>query len=248
MSALVDAIGLALPGRLKETSLTLDAGVLACLVGPNGSGKTSLLHALAGIGAPAGRILIAGTDPVGLAPAQRQRLLAFLPASRDVAWPLPARDLVALGAPADEDRRRIPDLFGALDLFALADRRVDRLSTGERTRVLIARALVAQPRLLLLDEPVANLDPFWQLRLMDHLHSLARETGQALLIAVHDLELARSHADRLIVMDSGRIAADGDPRALLDGPVIREVFGIERIDGRWRPLGPTLLADPRSSP
>ena len=235
MTVLLEARGLALPGRLAETSLTLRAGELTCLIGPNGSGKTSLLHALAGIGAPTGDVTIGGADPRRLGPARRQRLFAYLPASRDISWPLAAADLIALGLPV-EDRAAVARVVQALDLAAFAERRVDRLSTGERSRVLIARALAAEPKLLLLDEPAANLDPLWQLRLMDLLRALARERGQALLVAMHDLELTRIYADRLMIMQAGRVVADGDPAALLAGPHVPEVFGIEWGDGRWRPV------------
>jgi iron complex transport system ATP-binding protein len=235
VSALVAAQGLSLPGRLRETSLELAGGTLTCLIGPNGSGKTSLLHALAGIGRPGGSVRIGGIDPATAGPAQRQRLLAYLPASRDVHWPLAAADLIALGLAAP-DAAAVDRVAEALDLDEFRGRRVDRLSTGERSRVLIARALVAEPKLLLLDEPVSNLDPRWQLRLMDHLRSLAHQRGQALLVAMHDLELARIYADRLIIMHEGRIAADGDARALLEGPHIPQVFGIERAGEGWRPL------------
>ena len=238
MSLLV-AEHLALPGRLHETDLRLEGGTLTCLIGPNGSGKTSLLHALAGIGA-SGRVRIDGVDPHTLGPGQRQRLLSFLPASRDVKWPLAARDLIALGGGGPSE-----EVYDDLELAALADRRVDRLSTGERSRVLIARALVSRPRLLLLDEPVANLDPLWQLKLMDYLRAQVRSQGQAALVAMHDLELARLYADRLIIMQAGRIVADGEPDALMKGADIPAVFGIERAGSGWRIRPP---ADPRSLP
>jgi len=231
MSALVEAKSLAIPGRLSQTSVTLDAGELVCLVGPNGSGKTSLLHALAGIGAAQGQVRIAGESPNGLHPERRQRLLTFLPASRDVKWPLTGRDVIALGVPSDDTA--IQRLADELDLVDLIDRRVDRLSTGERSRILIARALAAEPKLLLLDEPTANLDPLWQLKLMDHLRGLARSGGRSVLLAVHDLEVARRYAGRLIVMNGGRIEADGDPQQLLAGPLMQQVFGIRLAEGRW---------------
>jgi iron complex transport system ATP-binding protein len=230
----------------------LQAGQLTCLVGPNGSGKTSFLHALAGIGRPLGEVRIDGIDPKALAPKQRMRLLSYLPASRDIRWPLTAHDLVALGCSGPEDRVRIPRLLDELDLASLARRRIDRMSTGERSRVLIARALVNRPTLLLLDEPAANLDPLWQLRLMDHLQRLARGQNQALLVAVHDLELARHFAHRLIIMERGAIAADGDPAQVLAGPDIPKVFGIERREGRWIPVDQSREAlrpaGPQSSP
>jgi iron complex transport system ATP-binding protein len=226
------AKGLRLPGRLEETDLELRAGELACLVGPNGSGKTSLLHALAGIGRPGGSVRIDGEDPRRTGPERRRLLLSYLPASRDIAWPLSVRDLVGLDLPAGDSA----PVLEQLGLTGWADRRVDRLSTGERSRVLIARALAAGPRLLLLDEPVANLDPLWQLRLMAHLRDLAHRDRRLLLVAMHDLDLAGLYADRLIIMRDGLIAADGKPHELLVGPMIPEVFGIERQDERWRPV------------
>lgn len=234
MSALLEAKGLGLSGRLHQTDLALRGGELTCLIGPNGSGKTSLLHALAGIGSPSGEVRIDGIDPKGLPPAKRQRLFSYLPASREIAWPLTARDVVALGNAGLADECAIDAVLADLKLEAFSNRRIDRMSTGERSRVLIARALVSKPRLLLLDEPVANLDPYWQLRLMDHLRESARHSQQAVLVAVHDLELAHNHADRLIIMHEGRVEADGDPAALVAGDVVPRVFGIQRCGGRWR--------------
>jgi iron complex transport system ATP-binding protein len=171
-------------------------------------------------------------DPRGLGPALRPQVLTYLPAARDLPWPLVARDLIALGG-GDGD-------FAALELSSLLDRRVDTLSTGERSRVLIARALAPRPRLLLLDEPTANLDPLWQIRLMELVRDELRQGGRAALIAIHDLDAAARYADRILVMDEGRIAAEG-----LDGPHVAEIFGIERVDGGWRAV--SRPADPGSS-
>jgi iron complex transport system ATP-binding protein len=229
---ILKASNLSLPGRLFDVAIEIGDGELVCLVGPNGSGKTSLLHALAGIGRPSGQVAVAGVDPRGLGPALRPQYLTYLPAARDLPWPLLARDLIALGGGGGD--------FAALELSPLLDRRIDTLSTGERSRVLIARALAPRPRLLLLDEPTANLDPLWQIRLMALVRDELKGGGRAALVAIHDLDAAALHADRILVMDEGRIAAEG-----LDGPHVARIFGIERVDGRWQAIRPP--ADPGSS-
>jgi len=228
MSLLV-ATALRIPSRLEATSLTIAAGTLNCLIGPNGSGKTSLLHAIAGIGSPEGAVRIDGIDPRPIGPPKRQRLLTFLPASREVKWPLTANDLIRLGGEDD-----IAAIIADLELEPFAERRADQLSTGERARVLLARALAPRPKLLLLDEPVANLDPLWQVKLMEHLRLITEQSDCAVLMASHDLDLAGRFADRLIVMDQGRIVADSGPE-LLEGPHIPAVFGVERRGGAWWP-------------
>ncbi|HEX8579337.1 MAG TPA: ABC transporter ATP-binding protein [Allosphingosinicella sp.] len=234
MSPLLDARGIGLKGRLPALDLTLEAPQLVCLVGPNGSGKTSLLHSLAGIGSPSGLVRVDGRALSEASPAERRRLLSYLPAAREAAWPLTARDLVRLGLPSRASNGEAETALAQLDLLPFADRRVDRLSTGERSRVLIARALAAKPRLLLLDEPIANLDPLWQIKVMNLLAGLAGE-GQAVLLALHDLDLAARYAERLIVMNGGKVAADGAPGEVMESGAIRSVFGIEKADGGWRP-------------
>ena len=243
MSVLVQTSGLALPGRLNETMIELHAGEVACLIGPNGSGKTSLLHALAGIGSPAGSVSIAKSTLRNIPPTLRPSFLSFMPASRDVRWPLRSRALIALGGAGEGQIEHRIDQLGLADL---ADRTVDRLSTGERSRVLLARALASEPQLLLLDEPLANLDPQWQLRLIELLRREIQGTARAALVAVHDLDSAAKLANRLIVMSGGRIVADGLPQEVLAGSAIPQVFGVEPASGSWRLV--TEPADPRSSP
>jgi iron complex transport system ATP-binding protein len=241
--SLVEANGLAIAGRLQPTQLSVEAGSLTALIGPNGSGKTSLLHALARIGQASGSVSVAGEDIAGAAAARRARLLAFLPASRDLPWPIAARELIALSG---AEPSAVDQVVERLELEDVAPRRADRLSTGERSRVLIARALATTPRLLLLDEPTSNLDPLWQIRLMQLLRREIAGEDRCAIVAMHDLDAAAAYADRLIVMHGGRIAADGEPQAVLGSSVIQDVFGIKRQEnGRWEPV--SRSADPRSS-
>ncbi|HEX8469200.1 MAG TPA: ABC transporter ATP-binding protein [Allosphingosinicella sp.] len=233
-----------LAARLEPCDFRMDTPQLVCLVGPNGSGKTSLLHALGRIGRPSGDVRIDGERPEDVGPARRRRLLSYLPASREILWPLAARDVVRLGA----DESETAEAMAALDLAPFARRRVDRLSTGERSRVLIARAIAPRPRLLLLDEPVANLDPLWQLRLMETLR-LAVHSGQGAVVAMHDLDLAARFADRLVLMHGGKIVADGEPGAVLGSARLEEAFGIRKVDGEWRPLSsPSAMEGPFNPP
>lgn len=228
MTPRVEARGLALAGRLAPTDLVAEVGEMVALVGPNGGGKTSLLRALARVEDAAGTVRIDGEDVDSATEARRARLLAFLPASRDIAWPIRVRDIVALGG---AEAKRVDGLLDQLALTALSDRPIGSLSTGERTRALLARAIAARPRLLLLDEPLAHLDPYWALRILDLLAAQARG-GAAVLVALHDLQ-PLDRFDRLLLIDGGKVVGDGQPE-MLRGDVAA-LFGVEPDPGGgWR--------------
>ncbi len=234
------ASGIALPNRLKSTDLSLTGGQLVALVGPNGGGKTSLLRALARVEEANGVVGVDGEDVAKLSEARRRRLLAFLPASRDLGWPIAARDVIALGLGAN-DEPRIAELIELFELAALADRPINRLSTGERTRVLLARAMAARPRLLLLDEPFANLEPYWVLQLRAILRALA-SGGTLVLVALHDLHQLDSF-DRALLIADGAIQMNKAPADLIASERFEEIFRISVSPNGWtiRP------ADRRSS-
>lgn len=230
------ATGLARPPMLAPLALSLAPGQVIGLIGPNGAGKTSLLRALAGLSDGPGSVTIGGDQLASLSQAARVQRLAWLPADRDIAWPLRAADLVQLGlgpAAARDDAAVIAALTAA-DADNFAARRVDRLSTGERARVLLARALVARPQWLLLDEPTANLDPWHRLHIMA---LLAREAarGAGVITALHDLDLAR-RCDRLLLIDNGQIAADGPAGEVLSPENLAQVFGIRHTETGWQQL------------
>ncbi len=231
MMPLLEASGIALAGRLQPTDLQLDRGSMLALIGTNGSGKTSLLRALAGVELDRGEVRIAGEDVRSAPAARRPNLLSFLPASRDLVWPIRARDVVKLGtgsnATVDTDA-----LLAEFELDTLAERPVNQLSTGERSRVLLARALAARPQMLLLDEPLSNLDPYWVLRVLEIVRG-GVDSGASALVSLHDIDKAPSF-DRVLLMDGGKIIADLAPEQMLDSPSLSEAFDVERGPAGWR--------------
>jgi iron complex transport system ATP-binding protein len=222
------AKGIAIAGRLDPVDLTIDSSQLIALIGPNGGGKTSLLRALAGVEEASGTVSIDGTDVAALGEAQRRRLLALLPASRDLGWPIAARDVIALGFGVS-DAARVEELISLFELSDLADRPANRLSTGERTRVLLARAMAARPRLLLLDEPFANLEPYWVLRLGAILRGLA-SGGTMVMVALHDLHQL-DRFDRALLIADGKVQMDEAPADLVASERFEKVFRISATPG-----------------
>lgn len=241
MRPLLDA-EVAAPPRLQAMRVQIAAGERIALIGANGSGKTTLLKALAGIDGAGSKTHVDGELLERVPPARRAKLLAFLPASRDVRWPIPVRDVIALGLNRPEPSR-VDQLLDRLRLTDLAERPIDRLSTGERARALLARALAERPRLLLLDEPLSNLDPAWVLRTLDLLDEVA-SAGTGIALALHDLSLLHRF-DRVWMLDHGRLVSDLPPGELLAAPDFASVFEVEPAPTGWA-LRPS--ADRRSSP
>lgn len=217
------AQAVSLTSRLSETDLSVEAGKLVALVGPNGGGKTSLLRALARVDNAGGQVRINGEDLDEATEARRRRLLAFLPASRDLGWPIASRDVIALGLDGRDDDR-IDHLIATFELESLSDRPIDRLSTGERARVLTARALAARPQVLLLDEPLSNLDPYWVLRFLEIFRE-AGAAGQTLLVALHDLSLLPQF-NRALLLAGGKVQMDEAPADLMASERFEEIFRI----------------------
>lgn len=227
----LDDLGLNRRGRpvLAGVSLQLAAGECLGLIGPNGAGKSSLIRAAMGMDRAVGYSSLSA-----MAPGPRARHAAWLPQGREVAWPMPVRDLVALGrlphlargqALPPADRAAVEQVLARLGLVALAERSATELSGGEAARVLLARALVQDTPLILADEPVAGLDPAHQIAVMRLLRELTDE-GRGVLVTCHDLGLAARFCTRIAVICRGRIVADGAPEQVLTPGLLAEVFGI----------------------
>jgi iron complex transport system ATP-binding protein len=226
-----------LAGRTIVDAVALDlaAGKLTVLIGPNGAGKTTLMRALAGLLPSAGRIALAGRPLQSFSPRERARHIAYLPQGHIFHWPMSVAAVVALGrqphadafAPlADEDRVAVERALEATDVAPWADRAVTTLSGGERARVALARALATQAPILLADEPTMSLDPRHQLVVMELLARAAHDGG-AVLAIIHDLALAARFADRVVMMERGRLVADGAARDVLTPERIAAVFAVE---------------------
>ncbi len=239
-----------LGGRPAVAGLTatIPTGGFTVVCGPNGAGKTTLLRAALGLIAPtAGQVLIDGLEPRSLSPADRAARIGYLSQERRIAWGMPALSIAALGAvtaSAAEADLRGREALAAVGLERLQDRGSFEMSGGERARVLLARLFATQAPILLLDEPVAGLDPDAQLLVLDLLKAKAAQ-GLTVVATLHDLSLAARYADRLIVLAHGRLAVDGPPLEALTPTVLEQVFGLE---GSWieTPFGPQLAARRRA--
>jgi len=216
----------------------LSQGELVCLLGPNGAGKSTLMRTLAGLQRPlAGDVLLQGSELHRLDRGERARLLGLVLTERVDAGNLSAYALVALGrypytgwdgrlSPADEEVVRWA--IAAVGAVDLASRNVGELSDGERQKVMIARALAQEPAVLLLDEPTAFLDLPRRVEIMQLLRHLAYDTGRAVLLSTHDLDLALRCADRIWLLPSGGPLQTGAPEDLvLSGAFQRAFEGVE---------------------
>jgi iron complex transport system ATP-binding protein len=231
------AVSVTLGGRavLNDISLSLSSGHLVALVGPNGAGKTTLLRALAGLLPSQGEIHVGGDALSSLPLRERARRFAYLPQGYVVHWPLPARDIVALGRyphgatdPArltPKDAEAVTRAMQATDVVEFSERRVTELSGGERSRVALARVLAVEAPVMLADEPTASLDPRYQIDVMTNLRNAA-DGGMLVIVVTHDLGLAARFADTVLVLSEGRLVSTGVPAEALSEKVMNDIFRI----------------------
>lgn len=237
MDLALDSLTVAVDGQTLVDALDLKIGheEVVGLVGPNGSGKSTTLRCVYRALAPtAGRVLLAGADMAKLDRRICARQLAALTQEQQVALDFTVFEVVAMGrAPHRRDHERLTDVeedlcrqaLAKLDVGHLAHRSVLTLSGGERQRVLIARALVQEPQVLVLDEPTNHLDIRHQLALL----GLLRRAGLTTLVALHDLNLAAAVCDRIAVLRDGRLVTVGPPAEVLTPELVREVFEVDVV-------------------
>ncbi len=242
----VEHIGVRLGGRevLRDVSFSIRAGQFTGLIGSNGAGKTTLLRVILGLQAPsAGEVVVAAG-----ARERRNAAMGYVPQkfALDPDMPLRARDLVALGIdahklgfalPSRARRERVERMLDAVGALAFADTRVGHLSGGEQQRVLIAHALISRPRLLLLDEPLANLDLPSAQEVVALLARIAREEDVAVLISAHEMNPLLPVLDRIVYLAAGR-AASGSTEEVVRADVLSRLYGrhVDVLDVHGRVL------------
>lgn len=235
---------------LQDVSLRFAAGTLTALVGPNGAGKSTLLGLMAGDLEPGqGRVLVDGRTPRAWRARELARRRAVLPQEHAVRFAFSVEEVVAMGRmphPPDPPRDAgiVADALQTADLAGMARRDVQSLSGGEAARTGFARVLAQRTPILLLDEPTAALDLRHQERTLRHARSLA-DAGACVVVVLHDLNLAAAHSGRVVILDRGRVAADGPPRAVITREVIEAVYRqpVRVIDHPVRDAPLVVMAD-----
>ncbi|MBS0580492.1 MAG: ABC transporter ATP-binding protein [Proteobacteria bacterium] len=220
---------------LQDVSATFSSGRFTAVIGPNGAGKSTLLAVLAGLLAPdAGAVRLDGAPLAQLARRELARVRAYLPQSARVDWPISVERVVALGltpllptfgelVPGGQER--IERALESCDLLQLRDREATTLSGGELARAMLARAIVADPRLLIVDEPTAGLDPRHAIDACQRLKSRSRE-GCTVVAAMHDLNLAAQYADDFAVLRAGRLLMHAPAAEVLREEVLSGLYDV----------------------
>jgi iron complex transport system ATP-binding protein len=221
---------------LSGVSVEVSAGEIVAVIGPNGAGKSTLVRVLAGTLRPsAGQVLLEGRDLLALSRRDIARSVAVVPQDSSVAFGFSVREVVLMGRaphqsgllyPSHEDLAALERALVACDLVELAERPLSELSGGERRRVVIARALAQEPRVLLLDEPVTHLDVRHSVALYDLVRRHAAERGIACLCVMHDLNAVERWADRAVLLEAGRVARAGALHEVLVPELLEKVFGV----------------------
>jgi iron complex transport system ATP-binding protein len=247
----LDRVSVSLGGAriLHGLSYAVEPGEWVALIGPNGAGKTTALRAVAGLVSYDGRLRVFDHDAAAIARKALARQVALVPQVPLIPGDITVREYVLLGrtphlgyfgSEGRDDQRAADAALEQLDLVPFAHRRLDTLSGGERQRATLARALAQDAPLLLLDEPTAALDMGRQQQVLEIVDRLRTNRGLTVVSTMHDLTLAGQYADRLLLLDGGRLVAAGTADRVLTRELITEHYGAEVavIDGAVVPVRP----------
>jgi iron complex transport system ATP-binding protein len=222
--------------QLGPLSLELASKEFLAIIGPNGSGKSTLLNLLGGLTAPSsGRVSFGGAELSSLLPRERARRVAFVRQDTPLAFPIKVAQFVMLGRFAfasplgfenAKDREMVKWALEATSLERFANRRLDEVSGGERQRAVLARALVQEPELMLLDEPTASLDLNYQVELLRLVRGMVEDHGITAVAVMHELNLASEFADYLLLLKNGRVLQTGLPTEVLTRDLLEDAYGV----------------------
>ena len=238
MKLVVDRLSFGYPHSrplLKEISFCAESGELISLLGPNGAGKTTLFRCILGQLRASGEMTLDGQPLSSLSPRQLASRVAYIPQSHSPAFSYPVEEMILMGAaaglkwfqhPGRTERERLDEVIDSLGLEPLRQRAFDTLSGGEQQLVMMARAMMTDARVWLLDEPAANLDYGNQTRLLLQLQQLAAK-GYLLIQSTHSPQQAALYSSRVLALADGKLAGDGEPAKVLDAEMIQTLYGLK---------------------
>ncbi len=238
MKLVVDRLSFGYPHSrplLKEISFCAESGELISLLGPNGTGKTTLFRCILGQLRASGEMTLDGQPLSSLSPRQLASRIAYIPQSHSPAFSYPVEEMILMGAaaglkwfqhPGRTERERLDEVIDSLGLEPLRQRAFDTLSGGEQQLVMMARAMMTDARVWLLDEPAANLDYGNQTRLLLQLQQLAAK-GYLLIQSTHSPQQAALYSSRVLALADGKLAGDGEPAKVLDAEMIQTLYGLK---------------------
>jgi iron complex transport system ATP-binding protein len=228
----------------KDISITIDKPGLVGILGPNGVGKSTFMYTLNKILEPrGGHVYLGGKDVAEMDYKDVAKMVAYVPQSSEETFSMSVMDTVLMGrypvsgfGYSDDDIRIAANCLDLMKMSDLAMRPSDELSAGQHQKMMIARGLAQEPDILMLDEPTANLDVYYQMYVMKILHEIAHKNGIIVLTICHDLNIASRFCDRLILFSDGKVHSDGTPEEVITEENIREVYGVSsevhEVDGR----------------
>ncbi len=221
---------------LRDINMGLNPSEVLGIVGPNGTGKSTLLRCIDRILIPEGEVLLDGQEISGMSRVEIAKRIGYVPQSMTGVFPATVFDMVLLGRrphlswrSSEEDIDKVLEMLDLMDIKDLAMRNFNETSGGQQQKVLIARALAQDVDILLLDEPTSNLDIKHQLEVMEILTELSKTKGISVMMAIHDLNLASRYSDRIIMLNGGGIRDEGDPASVLTAENIRSVYGVDVV-------------------